>query len=66
MLEDINDVEMNANFMLNDCTVDMLYILLGRKVEDLSEIQMEKIWLIALEFVSSMYKEIVKRRRGIG
>ena len=57
---------MNANFMLNDFNVDMLYIHLGRNVEGLSEIQMEKIWLIALEFVSSVYKEIVKRRRGIG
>ena len=66
MSEKIDEVEVDANFVLNECNVDMLYILLGRTVVGLNDTQMEKIWLIALEFVYSIYREIVKRRRGIG
>ena len=66
MVEKINEVEDNADFDLNECNVDMLYILLGRTVDGLNETQMEDIWLFALEFVYSMYREIVKHRRGIG
>ena len=60
MFEEINEVEDNADFVLNECNVDMLYILLGRMVDGLNETQMEKICLLALENISSMYKEIVK------
>ena len=33
MFEKINEVEENADFVLNECNVDMLYILLGRMVD---------------------------------
>ena len=65
MFESTNEVEVSADFILNECNVDVLYILLGRMVDGLDEVQMEKIWLIALEFVSAMYKGIVKYRRGM-
>ena len=35
MFESINEVEMSADFVLNECNVDVLYILLGRMVDGL-------------------------------
>ena len=66
MYNEFNKVDDNSGTILNKCNTDMFYILFGRTVDGLKEYQMERIWLIVLEFVSSMYKDIVKRQRGIG
>ena len=49
-----------------DDNVDMLHRLLGRPHGNVSEIQAETILLIILRTVSTMYKENMKQKKGIG
>ena len=45
---------------------DMLFTMLGRRNEDLSEQTQEDIWLVILKYVSIMYRKNLKHKSGIG
>ena len=62
----INDFEnrTGANVTNTDC--DMLYILLGRRLEGLSDGQTIEIWRMCLESISAMYMANVNLKKGIG
>ena len=45
---------------------DMLFTMLGRRNEDLSEQTQEDIWLVILKYVSIMYRKKLKHKSGIG
>ena len=49
-----------------DDGVDMLHRILGRPHCNLDETQSEKILLVVLRSISSMYRENMKQKKGVG
>ena len=45
---------------------DLLYKILGKPNDRLDIEQLERIWLIILKFVSTVYKINVNSKKGIG
>ena len=65
MLREIDSLTDRTQPFFDD-KFDMLHRLLGRPHGNVSEIQAETILLIILRTVSTMYKENMKQKKGIG
>ena len=65
MLREIEALN-EGNQAFFDDDVDMLYRLLGRPHGDVSEVQTEMSLLVILKSVSTMYKENMKQKKGVG
>ena len=65
MLREIDSLTDRTQPFFDD-NVDMLHRLLGRSHGNVSEIQAETILLVILRTVSTMYKENMKQKKGIG
>ena len=66
MLHEIQRVVNESGATLTDGDNDMFLNILGRPIVNLTEAQMEAIWLIILEYVASMYMRNVRHKSGIG
>ena len=66
MFNEISQIEDGSGIVFFESNVDLLFSLLGRPVDSLDPEQMERIWLIILRYVSGMYRECVRYKRGIG
>ena len=65
MLREIEALN-EGNRAFFDDDVDMLYRLLGRPHGDINEVQTETSLLVILKSVSTMYKENMKQKKGVG
>ena len=66
MMNEISKLGDTVNAAIRNADCDILYILLGRPLAELNPRDMERVWLVSLEYISSMYLENVMRKRGIG
>ena len=66
MFNEIDKLDANVNQAMRDSTTDILYTLLARPLVGLDHINMEKVWLVSLEYIYSMYQANAMRKRGIG
>ena len=66
MFNEIGRIDASIPRAIQDSRVDILYVLLGHPIENVDNILMEKIWLVALTYVYQMYVKNSKEKRGIG
>ena len=66
MLNEISQIDNDANQIFVDNNCDMLYTILGKPHAELDDGHMMAVWLIILKYVSIMYKRNVKSKSGIG
>ena len=48
------------------CLYEILYIRLGHPIENVSDMLMEKKWIVTLSYVYQMYMKNSKEKREIG
>ena len=66
MFNEIYQVEDGSGITFFGNNVDMLYTMLGRPNNQLTDEQMEKIRLIILKYVAAIYRINVKLKSGVG
>ena len=66
MMYEIDQIVNVAGTPLFRQDTDMLFTILWRRNEDLSEQTQEDIWLVILRYVSIMYRKNLKHKSGIG
>ena len=66
MLLEIDVISDGVDPKFFDDGVDMLHRILGRPHCNVDESQSEKILLVILRSISSMYRENMKQKKGIG
>ena len=60
------EIEDGSSALFFENSTDMFYTLLGKSHENLSDAKKERIWLIFLIFVSTIYRKNLKYKSGIG
>ena len=66
MFNEIHQIEDGSGIIFFGNNVDMLYTILGRPNDQLTDEQMEKIRLIILKYVATIYRINVKLKSGVG
>ena len=66
MFNEIYQIEDGSGYMFFDNDTDMLYTILGRPNNQLNDDQLEKIRLIILKYVASIYRVNVRAKIGVG
>ena len=56
MFNEIYQIEDGSGYIFFDNDADMLYTILGRPNNQLTDDQLEKIWLIILKYVATIYR----------
>ena len=65
MFNEICRIDEAISQAILDSQTDILFIILVRAMENVSETVMDKIWRIVLNYVYWMYRKNSKEKRGI-
>ena len=66
MFNEISNIHESVVRDMRESRIDILYIILGHPIENLSDILMDEIRFVILSYIYQMYTKNSREKRGVG